>query len=87
MHPADMFLGKLCTEPYTLPHPTGKGPELTLEPRTPVIIPIHSLHYDPQYFPDPYRFDPERFSKENVNNIVKGTYLPFSDGPRTCLGM
>uniref|UniRef100_A0A1Y1JWW3 Cytochrome P450 n=1 Tax=Photinus pyralis TaxID=7054 RepID=A0A1Y1JWW3_PHOPY len=86
MHPADMFIAKLCTEEFEFPSPTGSGPNIKIEPKTPVIIPIHSLHYDPQYYPDPEKFDPDRFTKENKEKIVKGTYLPFSDGPRICLG-
>lgn len=50
-------------------------------------IPIHALHHDPQYFPNPSKFDPERFSEENKANIVPGTYLPFGIGPRNCIGM
>lgn len=40
---------------------------------------------DPKYFPDPDRFDPERFNDENKKSIVQGSYLPFSMGPRNCV--
>ncbi len=40
---------------------------------------------DPKYFPNPERFDPERFSDENKKNIVQGSYIPFSVGPRNCV--
>ncbi|XP_037573717.1 cytochrome P450 3A41-like [Dermacentor silvarum] len=52
-----------------------------------VAIPVYSMHYDPQYFPDPLKFDPERFSDENVESIQPYTYLPFGAGPRNCIGM
>ncbi|XP_049525533.1 cytochrome P450 3A41-like [Dermacentor silvarum] len=52
-----------------------------------VAIPVYSMHYDPQYFPDPWKFDPERFSEENVESIQPYTYLPFGAGPRNCIGM
>lgn len=52
-----------------------------------IAIPIYSMHHDPEYFPDPSKFDPERFSDENVENIRPFTYLPFGDGPRNCIGM
>jgi cytochrome P450 family 9 len=51
-----------------------------------VVVPIRSLHYDPRYFSDPDRFDPERFSDENKGKIVPGSYLPFGIGPRNCIG-
>jgi cytochrome P450 len=51
-----------------------------------VTVPITSLHYDPRYFSDPDRFDPERFNDENKAKILPGTYLPFGIGPRNCIG-
>lgn len=58
-----------------------------IEKGTAIIIPIWSLHHDPQYFPNPDKFDPERFSQENRDSIVPYTYLPFGEGPRMCIGM
>lgn len=37
-------------------------------------------------FPEPEKFDPERFNKENINNIKQYSYLPFGEGPRICIG-
>lgn len=51
-----------------------------------IIIPVFGLHRDPKYWPDPERFDPERFNETNVKNIASGTYLPFGIGPRVCIG-
>ena len=45
-----------------------------------------SLHRDPEYFPDPEKFYPERFSDENKQKIVPFSYLPFGSGPRNCIG-
>lgn len=47
---------------------------------------VNALHMDPQYFPDPETFDPERFSDENKNNIQPFTFVPFGSGPRNCIG-
>uniref|UniRef100_A0A182K775 Cytochrome P450 n=1 Tax=Anopheles christyi TaxID=43041 RepID=A0A182K775_9DIPT len=44
------------------------------------------LHHDPQYYPNPSKFDPERFSEENREKINPSTYLPFGIGPRNCIG-
>ncbi|XP_015114681.2 cytochrome P450 6k1 [Diachasma alloeum] len=60
--------------------------ELVLKKGTPVYISLLGLHYDPQYFPDPHKFDPERFSAENKKTRPAGVYLPFGDGPHTCIG-
>lgn len=85
-HPPGLFLGKLCTQSFNLPSPDGNGPDITIEPNISVVVPVYSLHHDPKYFPDPERFDPERFSDENKEKLTKYTYLPFSEGPRTCVG-
>jgi len=42
---------------------------------------------DPEYYPNPDVFDPERHSQENKSAIKAGTSLQFGIGPRMCLGM
>lgn len=51
-----------------------------------LYIPTYSLHCDPEYYPDPEVFDPDRFTEENKASRVQGTFLPFGDGPRICIG-
>ena len=59
---------------------------IVIEKEMIVGIPVWALHHDPQYYPNPYTFDPERFSIENRERIVPYTYLPFGAGPRNCIG-
>ncbi|KAK0152756.1 Thromboxane-A synthase [Merluccius polli] len=48
---------------------------------------IGFLHYDPEHWPDPQRFIPERFTAEAKANRHPFVYLPFGAGPRSCVGI
>jgi len=52
-----------------------------------VTISTYSIHRDPNNFENPNQFIPERFLSENSHKLKSGTYLPFADGPRNCVGM
>jgi cytochrome P450 len=57
-----------------------------LPARTTVLISQFVTHRDARYFPDPLRFDPERFSTEAKAQRTKFTYFPFGAGVRQCIG-
>ncbi|XP_046571699.1 cytochrome P450 3A24-like [Haliotis rubra] len=52
-----------------------------------ITIPIAAIHYDEEYWPDPERFDPERFTTEAKAKRNPLAYIPFGAGPRNCIGM
>lgn len=80
-YPFGSFLNRHCDEDY-LVEETG----LVIEKGVSLLVPIWGLHHDPDYYPNPENFYPERFNDENKVNIVPGSYLPFGDGPRYCIG-
>ncbi|CAL1289029.1 unnamed protein product, partial [Larinioides sclopetarius] len=53
---------------------------------TSVAVLTYFLHRDENVFPDPDAFKPERFQPENITNIPPCAYIPFSVGPRKCIG-
>uniref|UniRef100_A0AAT9UTX4 Cytochrome P450 3639B2 n=1 Tax=Maconellicoccus hirsutus TaxID=177089 RepID=A0AAT9UTX4_MACHI len=53
---------------------------------TELVVNVLSLHKNPQYFPNPEKFDPGRFSEEKSKDLPKGCYLPFVIGARNCVG-
>ena len=52
-----------------------------------VEISTFAVHYNPEYYPQPEVFDPERFMPENKHRLVPYSYLAFGEGPRNCIGM
>ena len=57
-----------------------------IPPKPYVVIPIYALHRHPDFWQDPTRFDPERFAPKRAETRHSYCYLPFSAGPRTCIG-
>ncbi|XP_057671009.1 cytochrome P450 9e2-like [Diorhabda carinulata] len=84
--PIAIAIDRVCTKPYTI-QPTKPGEKpLHIEKGTIIWFPIFGIHRDPAYYPDPDRFDPERFGEDNTENIVPYSFLPFGVGPRNCIG-
>nr|NP_001352309.1 cytochrome P450 6k1-like [Cyphomyrmex costatus] len=75
------YLNRMAMQTYKVPKFN-----LVIEKGTPIYIPMLGLHYDPEYFPNPEKFDPERFSEENKCNMPSCIYFPFGDGPHACIG-
>lgn len=51
-----------------------------------VIVSQYVTHRHPEFWPDPERFDPERFNDAQIRERPPMAYFPFGDGPRGCIG-
>jgi len=85
-YPPVQALARVCTKQFRVP-----GTDLDLDVGTAVLIPVYAIHHDPQYYPEPDTFDPDRFAKDGDggggdNGRPAGVFLPFGDGPRICIG-
>lgn len=63
------------------------GTDAVIQAGTTVIIPVNAIHNDPEFYPDPQKFDPERFDSEVKKNRDPMTWLAFGGGPRNCIGL
>nr|AIL94155.1 cytochrome P450 CYP3027C1 [Tigriopus japonicus] len=61
-------------------------PGLVIKKGVRVDFPIYTSHHNPEFFPDPETFNPDRFMPENEKNIQNLTFRPFGGGPRLCIG-
>ncbi|XP_011875034.1 PREDICTED: probable cytochrome P450 6a23 isoform X2 [Vollenhovia emeryi] len=80
-YPPLPLLNRICTKETDIPTMNLRLPKGTL-----ISIPVLGLHRDPSIYPDPDKFDPERFNENVVAERHPYAYLPFGEGPRMCLG-
>jgi len=53
---------------------------------TVVLMSPWITHRDPRWWPEPERFDPDRWTPENEARLPRYAYFPFGGGPRKCIG-
>ena len=53
---------------------------------TDLYISPYILHRTAQYWPEPERFDPQRFAEDRFDADAQAAFIPFSLGPRRCIG-
>jgi len=84
--PAVVVADRVCTKPLTIDPVTPDEKPVHFKVGDLIWLPFQGIHRDPNFFPNPEKFDPERFSDENKDSIRPYTYMPFGTGPRNCIG-
>jgi cytochrome P450 len=81
LYPPVWVIGRRALAPFRLG-------EYELPADTNVLISQLIMHKDARYFPDPQRFDPDRWSVNNPQAALlpRFAYFPFGGGPRVCIG-
>ncbi|XP_032662744.1 probable cytochrome P450 6a20 [Odontomachus brunneus] len=80
-YPPATVLSRVCTKEIVLPTTNVHIPVGTL-----ISIPVLGVHRDPSIYPDPNKFDPERFNADQVAARHPYAFLAFGEGPRICIG-
>ncbi|XP_029848209.2 cytochrome P450 4V2-like [Ixodes scapularis] len=79
LYPSFCVIGRLLDEDLIMDgHRVPKG--------VTCFVNIYSLHRNPKYFKDPEQFLPERFLSDENKSRHRFSYIPFSGGPKNCIG-
>lgn len=70
------------TKDYAVPETNHVLPKGTL-----VWIPVYAIHHDPDYYPNPEVFEPDRFTSEEIQKRHPQSFLAFGHGQRNCVGL
>lgn len=76
LYPPAVDTDRRCTEDYHIPGNITTDGDYVMKKGEMIAVPIYGLHHDPAYFQNPEKFDPERFSPENKNNVNPYAFLP-----------
>lgn len=80
-YPPVPILTRDATSNYTF-----NGTKVSIPVDTKLWIPVFAIHRNPDIYPNPEKFDPERFNESEKSKRHPMHYIPFGDGPRNCIG-
>lgn len=86
MYPVQVMTDRLCVKDFELPATLPDAKPYLVKKGTVIWIPFYGLQHDPNYFPEPDKFNPDRFLDKEKNLCDLNAYYPFGLGPRMCIG-
>ncbi|KAJ8880476.1 hypothetical protein PR048_016946 [Dryococelus australis] len=81
-----VYLEQVINESMRMADEEVRIGDFALPAGTIIIIPIYLVHRDPFCYPEPGKFDPDKFNKENSSNRPACSFIPFASGRRMCIG-
>lgn len=81
-YPPVVSLQRIAKEDYSIP-----DTNIIIRKGSGIMIPTFAIHWDPEIYPKPEEFNPDRFSQEAEKNRHPCAYLPFGAGPRICIAV
>ncbi|KAK1117077.1 hypothetical protein K0M31_017000 [Melipona bicolor] len=86
MYPSIVGSDRVCAKPFELPPRVPGAKPYVLQRDDTVWIPICCIQCDPQYYPEPKKFNPDRFYDDPKQMSNSLSFLSFGLGPRMCIG-
>ena len=80
-YPVVLYLDRMALSDYTF-----SGTKVSIPKGTKVFLPLYGIQHDPEIYPEPEVFDPDRFTDGRATTRHSMHFLPFGDGPRNCIG-
>uniref|UniRef100_A0A2A4J3Z1 unspecific monooxygenase n=1 Tax=Heliothis virescens TaxID=7102 RepID=A0A2A4J3Z1_HELVI len=81
MFPPMGWLDRIAAKDYKI------DDNLTIPAGTAIYVNGVSMQMDPKYFPEPEVYNPDRFLPGNERSTTPYSFMPFGEGPRSCIGM
>lgn len=81
-YPPVTNITRVCNKDYRV-----EGTDYIIKKGQMVFIPAFAIQNDPDIYPNPNVYDPDRFSPEETAKRSAYAYLPFGQGPRNCIGL
>jgi cytochrome P450 len=79
LYPPAWLVGRRAVHEYTIG-------DYHVPPRSIIVMSQWIVHRDARHYPDPGRFDPDRWTPEFKSRLPRFAYFPFGGGPRQCIG-